>query len=114
MTDLETAYLAGLFDGEGNVGVHRCRATKNGRLYLRLVVKVTNTHRGCLDFARLAFGTGTIAEDKRPDMTNRRPCYRWVIVGKTAERFLRAVRPHLIIKADQVDQVLSRRHSGAV
>lgn len=112
MTDTETAYLAGLFDGEGNVGVVKAKASKNARLYLRLVVRIFNTHRGCLVFAQQTYGAGWIGEDKRPNHPKWKTGYRWSITGKKAEAFLLSVRPYLLVKAAAVDELLSSPHSG--
>lgn len=112
MEEREKAYIAGLFDGEGDVGIYSPKSSKNGKRYLRVTVRITNTHRPVLDWVRLVVGNGNVGEHKRTDMTNRKPVYRWQISNANARVFLREILPYLHIKTDKVVEILTERNTG--
>jgi hypothetical protein len=105
MTELETAYIAGLFDGEGHVSFQYPKAT-NGKRYGRIEAKITNTDKAVLDWVKSKVGFGTI------HVTNRRPrhltCFAWQVARRQAREFLGRIRPHLRIKAQRVSAVLEQ------
>ena len=112
MTETEIAYIAGLFDGEGCANVVPYKAKKNGAKYNRMCVRITNTHRGVLDFVRGKVGYGSIAIEHRRREPHHKPAFRWIVQNANAVRFLKMVRPYLIIKAKHVDQILAGPISG--
>lgn len=90
-------YAAGLFDGEGYVGLLHARP--------RIVVK------GCFApevFAALIarWGGRVAPRPAGASGPRSRPQGRWEVTRERAEAFLRAVRPHLIEKREQVEVVL--------
>jgi|SRR5882724_1042560 len=93
-TDTDVAYAAGLFDGEGTVGVERY----GGRGY-NVTARVTNTNLDVLEWLRSRFGGFTQQAYAAHD--NRKACFYWTAKAKIAEAFLEAVRPYLIIKRRQ-------------
>lgn len=91
---LDVRYLAGLFDGEGNVGM----VPKESGFYLR--VGISNTHKGVLDEIMDQFG-GKI--NTRKPKGKCKECHQWVATYGPALRFLEAVKPHLVIKKKQAE-----------
>jgi hypothetical protein len=89
-------WAAGFFDGEGCVGIYPGRQA--GRVRWRLCLSVVQKDRRPLDLMRERFG-GSISR-KEDD--------RWVLTfgPGSASAFLREVRPHLRVKADQADVAL--------
>lgn len=107
-SDLEIAYFAGFFDGEGMVAIYR----------KKYVVCMTNTDVRPLKRAQDLWGgfINTQGASTRPGAI--RDLWRWQIYGHGARIFLETIRPYLILKAEQVDvylDVLSRvpRKGGA-
>ena len=100
------AYLAGLLDGEGNVGIASAfdkKKSKNRSYYPHLMI--ANTYEPVMRWLEDLVG-GTV--DVHVPSTNKahyKTCYRWRLHGKNAETFLRAVRPYLRIKHEQADVV---------
>lgn len=88
---LSMEYCAGFFDGEGYVTIDVL-----GRVRAGLAQK----SREVLDLFGETFGLGTVLE-KDP---SRNPGFNWHVTGReNILLFLRAIRPHLIVKADEVD-----------
>ncbi len=95
------AYVAGLFDGEGHVAIQK--ATKSW--YLRTGISMT--HRPIIENLRERFG-GCLSINTHPQRVyGRKLLYTWTATGHGAVSFLEAVRPHLIVKAEEVDLVLA-------
>ena len=101
MNDARNAYLAGIIDGEGCVGLR----TRQQR-YVTPSVQITNTDRNFIYWLREHVGGGSIyaMKDKRP---TRKPVFMWSCHGEIARALLRDVRPYLRIKAQQADVILS-------
>jgi len=95
-SELEIAYFAGFFDGEGMVAIYR----------KKYVVALANTDVRPLKRAQELWG-GYIcsqAASSRPGAL--RDLWRWQIYGHSARGFLEAIRPYLILKVEQVDVYL--------
>ena len=113
LSKIDVAYIAGLFDGEGDVGVYRYVHSKNGVAYLRVLMRITNTHLGVLEWVRDKVGAGTVLtrHDKRRSAF-RSPCFRYQVAHSNAKALLIAMRPYLKIKASKVDKILREPHIG--
>lgn len=113
---LTDEYIAGFFDGEGSVSIARNRA--NGKSdYHKVIVTLTQRakHRRVLDEVCALYG-GAVVLKKQMNA-------RWAL-GATwqlqstpdIERFLVAMQPHVIVKAEQVrialEFVRSRKPAG--
>lgn len=96
----DVAYFAGLFDGDGSVGVYN-RSDKSG--YISSVI-ITNTKREPLDELTSIFG-GYVSVRKQ-DYKKYKFLYNWHVYGKDQIRFLMAILPFLRIKRQQVELFL--------
>jgi hypothetical protein len=92
-------YFAGLFDGEGSVGVYRKKRGKYLRHDLHVSVKMTNILP--IKYLKSYFG-GSISVPKISG--NRQPAYVWQASAEKAAQFLEKIYPFLIVK--QVGAVL--------
>lgn len=100
LTETEKAYLAGLFDGEGTVGYY----FKTKLKYHLAQVAIYNSDPRIMVWIKARLPFGSIATNK---VTQYRG-WSWVASGKNnLKEFLLAIRPYLIIKANQVDLLLS-------
>jgi hypothetical protein len=99
-TEAEKAYLAGILDGEGCVGV----AWREGK-YLTPTIQVVNTNPILLDWLHDRYG-GSVRG--RPDVRlNRKPSFCWTVCGQKALTVLRDARPYLLLKTEQADILLA-------
>lgn len=81
-TDLDWAWLAGIFEGEGCIGF-----TARSSVSLSL----TSTDKDVVDRCLEVTGVGTVIEQKRQDRKRHKRCWRWTIQ-----------------KSDDVEVVISR------
>ncbi len=105
--EIELAYIAGLFDGEGCVNIHTSKH-KSGQ-YHDLRVFINNTAPELLLFCSRIFG-GKLRLCKR--QLPEHDLYHWELYATRAETFLRAVEPYLILKKDKAALALSFRALG--
>lgn len=94
-------WTAGFFDGEGSVSVLR-RKRGNFVEHMLACAVGQNDQRPLLAI-RNEYG-GSQCNSKTPS-----GCWRWRIHGGAAESFLKRIRPHSIVKADQIDLALELR-----
>lgn len=92
-------WTAGFFDGEGCI---RIEVSRRGRHKIKpcLVVTIAQRHECWLTPIQERWG-GHV----KPD----RGCHSLRLKSLAAERFLKAVRPHLRVKREQVDVALEYR-----
>jgi len=113
------AYLAGLIDGEGYVGIKRsraysCQGRKTKSYHARIQVRMVD-REGVVLLAE-TFGGHLFTE--KPHCNNGRPLHCWSTSDRQAELALTALLPYLRVKRRQAKKVLvlrrlqgrSRRH----
>ena len=94
---MDLQYAAGFFDGEGCILIGRtARSDRTTEYYL--YVNVVNTDRSVLE-AFQAQWDGRIYQTKGTHKT----CWQWNCSRQGAARFLREVRPYLLVKGEQAD-----------
>lgn len=109
MQETTLAYLAGLIDGEGYIGVKRTNrkdATSpiyHERIQLRMV------HEGAI--ALLAETLGGSYYREKPHANNGRPLFCWQASDALAARILERVLPYLLVKRECAENVLLLRAS---
>ena len=97
-TELEIAYLAGLFDGEGCVTVSREVRQGKERVRARISVAMT-TPEPLFIYKRIFGGAISVREPKRK---NWKTCYDWHLQGGKVALFLRALEPYILVKKDKL------------
>lgn len=107
MDDIDYAYSAGLFDGEGSVLIHH---SKYRPAAYSLRVQVANTHKKSMEFLKRSFG-GSVREGRRHHVSRsgHKRVWVWSLSHKSAEAFLRKVHPFVKIKLKQVTLALKFR-----
>jgi len=90
---MENQYFAGLFDGEGSVGVYRKHRGKYIRHDLHISLKMTDI--APIRLLKSHFG-GSISVPKVSG--NRKPCYVWQVSAEKAASFLEKIYRFLIVK----------------
>lgn len=87
--ELDLAWAAGLFEGEGTVTI----AVRNSDSTYRLIVTVGNTDGEVVDYFHQRWdGWKQPAYGERP---GRQPAWYWTVAGPRAETFLTQLRPYL-------------------
>lgn len=98
--EMELAYAAGLFDGEGCVQI----VGPPERLEFRLTVG--NTYRPVLEALSAQFGGSVLLNS-----TGQRPVYVWKIGAARAVTFATAILPFSRVKRDQLGFFINARSS---
>lgn len=99
--ELDTAYIAGFFDGEGSVGIYR--GTYKGkfvnyRMRTQLVQNKSSLSEKMFECLSKKFGgTYTLAK------TTHGYKYNWQLGTNNAVEFLKQIAPYLVLKKEQVD-----------
>ena len=104
MTDLELSlpYVAGLFDGEGSVGIYQGR---RGGWTFRIQMTQNESPGALTLWMTLCDRWGGHVSHARS--ANGRAKMNWQLGQERAARFLRDIRPWLILKAEQADVALA-------
>lgn len=105
ITEIEIAYVAGLFDGEGDAVLGFYRTGRRGadggrRRYPRLQARITNDDRRTLVWCCGRTGLGTVVPKKPKGNA-------WIVRTAQARQLLRMLLPYLRIKRKKVEQVLA-------
>ena len=104
-------YIAGLFDGEGSVRItfekrrnkpYVFKMKNPTRGNFQMGASVANTHLYVLRKLKEKFGGRLSADSKRKDKPHWKNCFTWSIASKSAENFLRAIEPFVIIKKNHI------------
>jgi hypothetical protein len=93
--DIEAAYAAGLFDGEGSLTLTRNHPAR----WPSPQVSVASNDHEVLDWLRARFG-GVITT-KKPRQPTHAISFDWKLTDRRALAFLRSIRPYLQIHRKQ-------------
>lgn len=96
----ECAYLAGIIDGEGCVGVYHRAGPRYGRAGGTARVYVCNTDRRILDWIAERFG-GNVYTSRASTQPGWKTVYAWQATGKPAASVINEVLPYLVAKREQ-------------
>lgn len=100
----DRAYLAGLFDGEGYVGVEREFRKDRNKVRHRTVLAVSNTDERVVREFKAAVGHGWIVKlDRKAEW---KPLYIWKVKGGSARFVLEQIVEFLRVKRPQAELAL--------
>lgn len=99
LTELERAYAAGFFDGDGTVNICWGGPSKS----FKIAVSITQKDRDCLDWMAERFGGNVVPERDR--------YWRWTPPSK--EEFLRSIAPYLVLKKERVERLFTDYYATA-
>ena len=93
------AYIAGIIDGEGYIGINRTKLKRGDKTYYNYVVKLevhSSNERLCLWLQENC--GGYFGKGNKP---NGKSYYRWSIASKDVYKLLDAIFEFLVIKKEQ-------------
>lgn len=103
MEEIDLAYIAGFFDGEGCAYMSNPKAS-NGKRYPKLTAKISQNDRAVLDWIVEEFGFGRIYEKKVNSAGNINHYISFA--HRQARIFLTAIEPYLKVKKSNVSKIL--------
>ena len=107
LTETEKAYIAGILDGEGCIGIDKIKSRSNIHPFdFKIRIIVTNTNENIICWLKTVVGAGCAYVDGKPFSEKWNVVHRWQIVSEQARDFLMQVYPYLRIKKDIADLVL--------
>lgn len=110
--EINWAWLAGLIDGDGYVGITRQRKKENTRQSASLIYHpyliISNSNLKVLEFIKKLIGYGYIHKNKKRNKPNQKPGFQYKLAKMdNLDIVLRAVQPHLRIKQKQCKLLLN-------
>ena len=120
MSEIDLAYIAGLFDGEGSIhfkrGIEKKKRHKGKPGYrlsnsLRLSMEITMTDQSVLIWVHEVLGVGTLNKKPRKglrvDGTKYLMQYRWRCTFRDAYHVCCSIWPFAHTKLDKIQQVIN-------
>lgn len=98
LSDIELAYIAGIIDGEGCVGIHKCPDKRGYSRLHYLYLCISNNNPIVIDYFQSKLGGNITKRKSHPEWN---PNYKWFIRSGKAEEVLSIVLPFLLIKKEQ-------------
>ena len=109
LTDQELAYIAGIIDGEGHLGISK-NTTKRQRQKspkYQSEVCVINTDKRLMDWMEQRVGGLVNARTSKSSLNPKwKISYRWRIQEGRHQDFLRSILPYLVIKKRQAELII--------
>ena len=102
LSKIDAAYIAGIVDGEGCIGIYRTGGHKRkdaARLSLRLTVG--STYKPLLNWLRSTTGIGGVCVHSSGGERNK-PSWEWQARGRQAVELLFQLVPYVVIKEKQI------------
>ena len=111
-TVAQSAYLAGIIDGEGTlfIGNYGNKDKNRGNGFFQTVIAVTTTDKCLIDWLYSNFG-GWMSEytPKQRAENCKGPVYSWKCTGDRLTHLCEIMIPYLVIKKDQAEILLQMR-----
>ena len=107
MNDIDLAYIAGLFDGEGSITLARLQHkvwNKGSDFSLR--VRIHNTRKPVLEWVAKTIG-GKIYTASHYPKGGHNEVFQWLITGPSAIALLLKLKPYIKIKGPQIEIALA-------
>ena len=107
LTEVQKAYLAGFFDGEGCIHIGKHQSKNTPTPIYNLYVIVAQTNKAIIDDMLEMVGLGSVHLYKRSlKNKNENDAYAWRLSGRHAADFLTAIKDYVKLKRFQLDVAL--------
>jgi len=103
LDEAQAAYLAGLIDGEGTIGLWGIKPSARRRAVLVPHLEIGNTNRDLIDWLVRITQNGRIVLNREIEGCKR--CYKWQLAPRQVALILPQVLPYLIAKRRQGEVV---------
>ena len=111
MNELDTAYMAGLFDGEGSVSYYKRREKRKGKKkaynYWMIRCELSMTDQYVVEWMHKTLGFGTVCK-RLPikSWIGKKTQWRWRCGYRDALIFAKLMWPHVQVKLHKIEQIL--------
>lgn len=108
LSELDKAYIAGLFDADGCVSVSRIKSRSSLHRYdYKVVSLIVNTDEEIINWLKETIGAGcSYILGKNNYNPAWKPCHRFQLDAERSRSFLKAIYPYLHIKKERVTLAL--------
>lgn len=105
--NIDLAYIAGLFDGEGSISLARLgHKVWSKRSDFSLTVRIHNTRKDVLEWVSQTVGGKVyVASNHPPNGYNK--VYQWLMTGPTSIKLLIQLKPFIKIKNQQIEVAIA-------
>lgn len=100
LTEAERAYIAGIIDGEGHIGLQSVQ----GGFYLKIII--SNSSRALVDWLLERLPGKYVETRKAGHSTNTKDVYNLHLSGKDAQELLVLLKDYMVVKRAQCDIAL--------
>ena len=103
---LDTAYIAGLFDGEGSLTYAKYKEKKKSGTYdcRRISMEISMTDKDVIELVHETLMVGTVRPKKVP--TGMKPQWRWRCTFRDCLDVCKKLWPHAIVKLHDIEKVI--------
>jgi len=101
LSETDKAYLSGIVDGEGSVGIYRQHVGRSGGAGMAVRLSIVSTTKALIDWLELKIGFGSVTTRPESVEKNRNRAYLWQAHGQNAVDLLINLTPYLVIKKRQ-------------
>tara|TARA_R100000541_G_scaffold18301_2_gene28085 strand:+ start:224 stop:631 length:408 start_codon:yes stop_codon:yes gene_type:complete len=103
---LDTAYIAGLFDGEGSLTYKKYKEKKKSGTYncRRISMEISMTDQNVIELVHETLMVGTVRPKKVPK--NMKPQWRWRCTFRDCLHVCKMLWPHVIVKLHAIEKVI--------
>lgn len=100
------AYVAGIIDGEGYIGIDKSKTMPQRRCSPRYQpeVVVVNSYLPLLEWLQREFGGSIMARKKQKD--HHKPTWCWKLVNRQAAEFCKDLLPYLLVKKQNAELLI--------
>ena len=107
LTETEKAYIAGLLDGEGCIGIQKKKSQHTKYPFdFQVRVIITNSYFPTICWLKEKTGIGCAYEYNKSFKENWNSVHRWQVVANQATEFLEMIYPYIQIKKEIANLIL--------
>ncbi len=103
MLETDAAYIAGLIDGDGHIGIENV-----GNNYKSPRITIANTNKDVLEWCLKTIGLGNISKNKFENTLHKKQLYTWYLSSrKNIMELLNQIYPYLKIKRMKALEIIN-------
>ena len=111
MNELDTAYIAGLFDGEGSISYYQRKEKRKGKKkaynYWLIRCEMSMTDQHVMEWMHKTLELGTLTKRlPTKSWVGKQIQWRWRCSHRDAYSFAKIVWPHAQVKLHKIEQIL--------